>query len=48
MKTKKQVTGWSVNLYWNDGSIEERNDAPESEYMNDWINELVEERSNEL
>ena len=48
MKTKKQVTGWSVNLYWNDGSVEERNDAPESEYMNEWINELVEERNNEL
>jgi len=45
---KKQVTGWSVNLYWDDGSIEERSDSPEPEYMNDWINELVEERNNEL
>jgi hypothetical protein len=45
---KKQVTGWTVNLYWDDGSIEERSDSPEPEYMNDWINELVEERNNEL
>lgn len=46
--TKKQVTGWTVNLYWDDGSIEERSDSPEPEYMNDWINDLVDERNNEL
>jgi len=45
---KKQVTGWSVNLYWNDGSVEERTDAPDPEYMNEWITELEDERDNEL
>ena len=48
MKTNKQVVGWTVNLYWNDGSVEERTDSPEPEYMNEWINEIVEERNNEI
>ena len=42
----KRVTGWTVNLYWDDGSIEERSDSPCPEYMEEWINEV--ERDNEL
>jgi hypothetical protein len=40
----KVVTGWSVNLYWSDGSIEERTDSPEPEYMNEWIDDIQMER----
>ena len=41
---QKVVTGWSVNLYWSDGSVEERTDSPEPEYMNDWIDDIQMER----
>jgi hypothetical protein len=47
-KVNKQVVGWTVNLYWSDGSMEERTDSPEPEYMNEWIDELEEERNNEI
>jgi len=48
MKTNKQVTGWSLNLYWNDGSIEERHDSPMNEYLNEWINEIESEVNDEI
>ena len=40
---RKQVTSWTVKIYWNDGSSEERTDAPDAEYINAWIDELEEE-----
>ena len=45
---RKQVTSWTVKIYWSDGLAEERTDAPDVAYMNQWINELEEERDNEL
>jgi hypothetical protein len=44
---KKQVVSWTVNLYWADGSVEERNDSPEPEYMNEWINDIEREANDE-
>jgi Zn-dependent M28 family amino/carboxypeptidase len=44
---KKQVVSWTVNLYWADGSVEERQDSPEPEYMNEWINDIEREVNNE-
>jgi hypothetical protein len=46
-KTNKRVVGWSVNLYWSDGSAEERTDSPEPEYMNEWINDIEREVNDE-
>jgi len=43
MKTNKEIVSYSLQIKWNDGTTEIRNDFPEIEYINEYLDELERE-----
>ena len=44
---KKEIVSYALEITWNDGTKEIRNDFPEIEYINEYLDELERELSTE-
>jgi len=48
MITEKEVVSYSLEITWSDGTKEIRNDFPEIEYINEYLDELERETNEDI